>query len=134
MEKTIQQAVAEKLTDFNPLLFNAVADKLAGFEIQKRIELLSKAIQKQEQLDKDLKKIDKNDVVTFAAGNKQEAMSKARFDEINKAKEKVQKLTKAIETCLTENNQDSYTKLTETLNKVSNVGGTQKDDSAEGTD
>ena len=56
-------------------------------------------------------------------------MSKNRFEEIKKAKEKAEKLTKAIDFALTENTADAYNKLSETLKKLDNAGGNQKESS-----
>jgi len=123
MEKTIQEAVAEKITQSGENVANTVIEKLAEVEISKRVDTITKAVQKQEQLEKDLKKINKNDVVTYIEGTPTEVMSKNRFEEIKKGKEKIEKLTKAIDFALTQNSFDAYNKLAETLKKLDNAGG-----------
>jgi hypothetical protein len=123
MGKTIQEAVAEKITQSGEYVSNTVIEKLAEVEISKRVDAITKAIQKQEQLEKDLKKINKNDVVTYIEGTPTEVMSKNRFEEIKKCKEKIEKLTKAIDFSLTQNSFDAYNKLAETLKKLDNAGG-----------
>lgn len=121
--KTIQESVAEKITNCSEKVINAVVEKIAELEISKRIELITKAINKQEQLEKELKKINKNDVFQFINGVQQEAMSKTRYDEINKSKERITNLKKVIDTALEANSYDAYAKVTEVLNKLNNVGG-----------
>ena len=129
MEKTIQEAVAEKITQSGANVANTVIEKLAEVEISKRVDAITKAVQKQEQLEKDLKKINKNDVVTYIEGNPTEVMSKNRFEEIKKGKEKIEKLTKAIDFALTQNSFDAYNKLAETLKKLDNAGGNKTEGS-----
>lgn len=129
--KTIQESVAEKITNCSDKVINAVVEKLAEVEISKRIELITKAINKQDQLEKELKKINKNDVVQYNDGVVTEVMSKARYDEIGKSKERITNLKKAIDSALTQNSYESYTKLTEVLNKLNNVGGGKQEGSTE---
>ena len=129
MEKTIQEAVAEKITQSGENVANTVIEKLAEVEISKRVAAITKAVQKQEQLEKDLKKINKNDVVTYIEGTPTEVMSKNRFEEIKKGKEKIEKLTKAIDFALTQNSFDAYNKLAETLKKLDNAGGNKTEGS-----
>jgi len=129
MEKTIQEAVAEKITQSGENVANTVIEKLAEVEISKRVDAITKAVQKQEQLEKDLKKINKNDVVTYIEGTPTEVMSKNRFEEIKKSKEKIDKLTKAIDFALNQNSFDAYNKLAETLKKLDNAGGNKTESS-----
>lgn len=129
MEKTIQEAVAEKIKLSGENVANIVIEKLAEVEITKRVTAITSAVQKQDELEKNLKKINKNDVVTYVDGLPTEVMSKNRFEEIKKAKEKAEKLTKAIYFALTENTADAYNKLSETLKKIDNAGGNQKESS-----
>ena len=129
METTIQEAVAEKIIKSGENIANTVIEKLAEVEILKRIDIITKAVQNQEQLEKDLKKINKNDVVTYIEGIPTEVMSKNRFEEIKKGKEKIEKLTKAIDFALTQNSFDAYNKLAETLKKTDNAGGNKTEGS-----
>lgn len=121
---TIQEKVAEKIQNCGEFVTNTVVDKLADVEIARRVDLVTKAIQRLDTLEKELKKIDKNDITTYQDGKEIQTMSKARFDEIKKTKEKIEKLTKAIEVSLTENTADSYTKL-------KNATGDQKESATE---
>jgi biopolymer transport protein ExbB/TolQ len=132
MGKTIQETVAEKIAGSGPDVLNIVVDKLAEIEISKRVEAITKSISKQDQLEKELKKIDaKNDVITYVEGKEVQSMSKTRFEEIKKAKEKLDGLTKAMDTALSSNTAEAYTKLNETLNKLNNAGGDKKESPGE---
>lgn len=127
--KTIQEVVAEKITTIGKNIADTVAENLAQSEINKRVELVTKAIAKQDQLEKELKKLDKDDVTTYVGDTPTTAKSKARYDEVKKAKEKFEKLTKDINDALTNNTTEAYSKLTETLKKLDNAGGGQKEGS-----
>jgi hypothetical protein len=129
MGKTIQEAVAEKIAQSGENVANTVIEKLAEVEISKRVEAITKGIQKQEQLERDLKKINKNDVVTYVDGVATEVMSKNRFEEIRRNKDKIDNLTKAIDLALVQNSFDAYNKLAETLKKLDNVGGNKTESS-----
>lgn len=132
MGKTIQETVAEKIAGSGPDVLNIVVDKLAEIEISKRVEAITKGISKQDQLEKELKKIDgKNDVITYVEGKEVQSMSKNRFEEIKKAKEKLDGLTKAMDAALSGNTAEAYTKLNETLNKLNNAGGDKKESPGE---
>lgn len=122
MEKTIQEAVAEKITQGGESVANTVIEKLAELEITTRVDAITKAIQNQTQREKDLKKINKNDVITYIEGKPTEVMSKNRFEEIKKSKDKIAKLAKAIDVALTQNSFDAYKQLSETLKKLDNTG------------
>lgn len=132
MGKTVQETVAEKIAASGPDVLNIVVDKLAEIEISKRVEAVTKGISKQDQLEKELKKIDgKNDVITYVDGKEVQSMSKNRFEEIKKAKEKLDGLTKAMDSALSSNTVEAYAKLNETLNKLNNAGGSKTESSGE---
>lgn len=127
--KTIQEVVAEKITTIGKNIADTVAENLAQSEISKRVELVTKAIAKQDQLEKDIKKIDKDDVTTYVGDTPHTSRSKNRYYEVKKAKEKFEKLTKDINDALNGNTTEAYAKLTETLKKLENAGGGQKEGS-----
>jgi hypothetical protein len=132
--KTIQETVAEKLAEKAPNVAGMVADKLVDVEIQKRIDIMTKSINKQDSLEKDLKKIDKDDITSYTGGQQVTSMSKVRYDEIKKLKEKISKLVGSINSALEQNSKDSYTKLEETLKKIDNAGNTKADSTEEGAE
>ena len=120
MSKTIQEVVAEKISACGQTVIDTVVEKLAEVEISKRVEIITKAIAVQDQANGNLKKIDRNDIVTYVDGNQVQSMSKARYDDIKKAKENLEKLTKAIDAALTENTTDTYNKLNDLLKNAGN--------------
>jgi len=132
MNTTIQEAVAAKIIKSSENVASIVIDKLAEIEIAKRVTAITDAIKKQEQLEKEFKKIDgKNDITTYANSIPMEAMSKGRFEDIKKQKENLDRLVKGIEFALTENSSDAYSKLAEILKKVDNAGGNKKESSGD---
>lgn len=121
-KKTIQEAVAEQIIKRSEGVAETVIEMLAGVEISKRVDSITKAIQKQDQLERDYKKINKNDITTYVNGEQVESMSKNRFDEIKKSREALDSLTKTIDLALTQNSNDAYNKLFEILKKNDNGG------------
>ena len=110
---TIQEKVAEKIAGSNETISAAVIDKMANTEINKRVDVLFKAIEKQDAAKAALSKINRDDITEYVLGEPVTKMSEGRYKEIKKAKEGLDKLTKAIEVALTDNTADSYNKLAE---------------------
>ena len=129
-KKTIQEAVAEKIVGCGSTVMETVVSKIAQIEIDKRIELITKSVAKVESLNKDLTKIERNDIVTYTDSVKSESMSKDRYEQIQKLKQTIGELEKDITDCLENNSQDSYNKLSDKMKKLD--GGnkeTSSDDS-----
>lgn len=119
---TVQQVIAERISQSGTKVRETVIDKLAQVEIDKRVELVNKAIKKVEELEKELKKIDRADGANYTkTGERVEVMSESRYKDIQKAKEKLSGLTKVVDTALESNTPESYSKLGEALNKAGNV-------------
>lgn len=115
---TIQEAVAEKISKSGESVAKIVIEELAEIEIRHRVDTITKAIHQQEKLEREFKKINRNDIITYSDGQQMSVMSKTRFDEIKKVSDKLEQLTKAIDSALTLNSVDSYTKLSEVLKKL----------------
>lgn len=112
---TIQEQVAAKISTSGESVKEIVIESLAQVEINRRVALITSGIQKQDTLEKELKKLDRDDVKTYVGGNPVTAMSDKRFEDVKKAKEGLEKLTKAIDKALADNSADSYNKLSEIL-------------------
>lgn len=112
---TIQESVAKKISESGNTVKETVVSALAQVEINKRVEIITSAIQKQDKLNADYNKINRNDVTTYVNGEKVEAMSDNRFKEIKKSKETIDKLTAAIDSALETNTSNAYEKLSELL-------------------
>lgn len=119
---TIQDIIATNIQEAGPVVKNTVIDKLAQSEIESRVGKITAAIGLIDSFEKELKKVNRNDIITYTSGQPAETMSKNRFDEIQKLQGKIGDLTKLINICLESNTPDSYIKLNEFLNK-SNGGG-----------
>ena len=132
MQKTIQEVVAEKLAASAESVKETVIDRLAKTEINKRVELVIKALSKQQELEANFKKINKNDIITYIESVAHESMSKQRFDQIAKEKEKKERLSKTLEEALTQNTSESYERLSESLKKLDNNGGNSPSGGGEG--
>ena len=132
---TIQEKVAEKISSCGTTVTNTVVDKLAEVEINKRVDLITKGIAKQEALEKEFKKSHKADIAeTYDEGGTvvtAAQYSKGKLDTIKKDKEKLSGLVKLLELCLDKNLQDDYNKLQETLNKLNNAGNTKDSSSTD---
>jgi len=110
---TIQEKVAEKLSSCGETVINTVVDSIVNLKVTERAGIVTKTINKLDSLQKDLSKIDGKPDTTYYGtdGVKTEVISQKRFEEVKKLKETIEKLTKALETALETNTDDSYTKL-----------------------
>lgn len=129
MKKTIQEAVAEKLTNAGTVVTDTVVSKIAQIEIDKRVDIITKGLNKISSIESDIKRIDRDDIVTYQSGTQSTSMSKQRYDDIEKLKQKLGELTKDVDTALESNTQDSYNKLSDKLKKLD--GGTKEADKPE---
>jgi lipopolysaccharide export LptBFGC system permease protein LptF len=124
----LHKQVAEKISGSGEKIKNIVIDKLAEIEVTRRAEILTKALAKHEQAKKDFAKIDgKNDTAHYVADGaggqkKVEAMSEARFKQIESAKKNLDALEKAIDEALEKNESSHW----DTLNKKVQGGGNEK--------
>jgi hypothetical protein len=120
----IKELVANKIAQSGTTVANMITDMLVNKEIEKRSQSIIASLVVLEKLEKDLTSISKPDVneLLDVEGKvvQPAAYSKSKLEQIKKAKEKVENLTKAINTCLETNTKDSYSKLE---NLIKNAGG-----------
>lgn len=109
----IKEKVAEKINGCGPQVKYTVIDKLADIEINRRIDIITKAVSKQEALEKELNQINgKCDNISYDKdGVKSESMTEKRFNEIKKAKEALDNFVKLLNACLESNKLEDYNKL-----------------------
>ena len=112
---TIQEKVAEKISTSGTLVVDTVINALAQIEIDRRVDIITKAIGKQDSLKKEFDKINRDDLNTYVDRKPVTAMSDARFKEIKKAEETIEKVNKALDKALNENTTESYNKLSEAI-------------------
>ena len=110
---TIQEEVAKKISTSGSHVKETVINTLAQIEINRRVDLITKGIAKQDTLKKEFDKINRDDITTYVKGVPTSAMSDSRFKEIKKAEEGLEKLSKALDKALDDNTADSYNKLGE---------------------
>lgn len=105
--------VATRIRESGPEVYNRLRDAMVEKEVSSRVDLLDKAFQKRFQLMTDLRKVDKPDHEAFNADGSLASgtYSKARLEEIKKAKEALAKHENALEKALATND---FGKLKET--------------------
>lgn len=105
--------VNNSLLTSGPAIKERVVKELTEVELDKRAELILKAIQKHDQMNKDVHKM-RPDVKTIdpTSGEEKSVWSKDAHDKFKKAQEELDKLGKQIEKCFGENvTADDYNKL-----------------------
>ena len=109
----ILEKVSEKVATAGTNVADAVINNLANIEINRRVDIITKAVARLENLEKEFKKIeDKCDSVYYdKSGNKIETMSEKRHNEIQKAKQFLDDFTKTFNKCLEDNKSEDYNKL-----------------------
>lgn len=108
-EKTVGAAssllaeVADRVKGSAPQVRAQLLDNMVSRELAKRVDTLDKALQKRTELARDLNKVNRPDQETFNADGSTATQSytKARLEEIKKAKEALSKLDNAIEKAFT---------------------------------
>lgn len=111
----ITEAVAEKIAKSGEQVESIVIDKLAQAEINRRVDLITKGLQKLETLNKELKKVNRCDTKSYIDGKPVESMTEKRYQEIDKAKKSIERLESAISTAMEKNDEDSYKKLSDAI-------------------
>lgn len=97
---SVTTKVAEQIALLGPSIEDKVTDVLVEREKEKRANALVKVIDFYAQVEKELKKI-KPDLSYMTEDNKVTPMfSKTRLEELNKAKQKVERHARAIEKAL----------------------------------
>ena len=113
---TVLSEVAEQLKNSAPAVQDQLKKVLVERELNKRVDILDKALTKLSELKRDVSKV-KPDVETFNEdGTKVSALfSKAKLEERKKAQEALDKLTKLIEVALSPTPGDAFSKLSEQI-------------------
>ena len=102
MTISVNTKVAERILEIGPQVEDKVIGVLVGRELDRRSQALTKALDDLSTLEKNFAKIDKPDVVSYNEKGKPaiENYSKSKLEEIKKAKEKIDRFTKAINKAL----------------------------------
>lgn len=99
---TINMQVAERIKASAPDVEQRLVDMLVEKEVSRRVEVVGQGVGKANDLEKELRKIDKPDSETFNADGSTATATytKARLEELKKTREKLDKLNKAIDKAL----------------------------------
>lgn len=121
----ILEKVSEKVSISGTKVAETVIENLAKIEIDRRVNIITQAVNRLENLEKEYKKIaGKCDAAYYDKdGNKIETMSEKRHNDIQKAKQLVEDFTKTFNKCLEENKQEDYNKLNGLLSAKTPGGG-----------
>lgn len=105
----IQTKIAEKISEIAPSLEKEIIEALVNRELSKRSTAIVTALDELSKMEKDLKKV-KPDQQGFDGEGKvvSETYSKAKLEEMNKLKQKIEKFTKAIDKALNGDMGDVY--------------------------
>lgn len=126
----LTKEIAEKIASAGGAIKEIIVKKLSEVEIEKRVSSIVKAFNSLESLGKDLKKIERPDVIVYKDGVEDKSMSKKTYEETQKIKRKIGELTKVTETALEKNDEESYKKLNDFLgNKDGKPEGTNTESS-----
>ena len=110
IREDVKQHVEDHQTDGT--IRQKVVDHLTNAEVDRRTEMLVKAMAVREETAKDLKKM-KPDQVQYEESGKisMTSFSKTKFDELKKCKDKLAKIDKAINRAINDADYDSLKKI-----------------------
>lgn len=116
MAGSLLSEVSEKISASGPVVWGRVVDLLTEKEVSNRVNLLEQALQKRNEMLKDLRKLEKADIQTFDANGKvlTESFSKSAAENLKKAREQLGKMENALTLALEKND---FSKLKEVTNK-----------------
>ena len=99
---TIQEQVAAGIAKLGPRVETTIVDMMVDKELERRTPPIVQGLDRLSEFDVELKKTDKPDVKTLNADGslKDESYSPKKFEEVKKIKERIQKLTNAINKAL----------------------------------
>jgi hypothetical protein len=102
LNKTIRLAVTNALAEAAPQVSGRVIEHYVAKEVARRTDVVIKGLDKAAELQKELRKIDRPDHVTFDKEGKpaHESYTKERLEALKKANEQLVKFEKAIEKAL----------------------------------
>lgn len=117
----IKEKVAQKLVESGERVIGDVIDLLTNSEINRRIQIVVKAVSKIENDEKILKKLDNPDITTYDDKKvKADSYSAHRIADITKTKESLDKLKALFNKTLETSDIDNYNKLEQLINAGAN--------------
>lgn len=119
---TVLKDVADKIDASGPIVRERVVSLLVEREVATRTDVLDKALVKRTEIERELRKI-KPDIEAFDVEGKvvRQDYSKARFEELKKKREELERIEKALDKALVDND---FSKLKEVVgSKLKEVVG-----------
>lgn len=113
----IREQIVEKISGAGPVIESALVDSFTNKEIDKRVSILVKALDSIDSKERELKKLDREDVVMYQGGQKILSTSKDRYEKVQKLKTNLEELIKISEEALKNNTEESFKKLNDFLSK-----------------
>ena len=114
---TILELVKTKIAESTPIVKQRLTGMLVDREVDRRVEMLDKALAKLSELRRSEAKCKPDNVTVSDDGTKQQNFSTAKYEERKKLREKTVKLEKAIDAALEGESKDAFQKLKEALDK-----------------
>lgn len=131
-KNNLLKRAADKILGSGDRVAETVIEQFVEVEINNRVEMISKAIKTQDTMRKEFNKINRPNAIRYdvidGQQKKVESYDDSRLKQIKESKEKLDKLTTAINNALNNNTVESYTKLKEALDKVG--GGNKQNDNS----
>ncbi len=127
--QSLRDAIDEAISKSGQTVVDRVKDHYVDAEIKRRAEMLVAGRNLLREAELDVRKIDKPDVNHFSADGAtvNSFYTKGALDKVKKAKERVERLTKALDAVLGSHSSEDYKKLDEAMKK-SRGGGDGKPD------
>lgn len=109
---TIRESISKQIKDLNSTVAEGVISSLVSVEIEKRKEMVRKAVIQYEELEKSLKKIKPDNISYNEKGEEITAgWTKVGLENFNKSKKELENLNKAIENAIVTANYEPLSKL-----------------------
>ena len=135
---SIKEVVAEKLSQSSGAVKEAVVDLLVKEELGKRTDIVVKAISKLDALEKDIRKAEKPDIVSWEGSTKKESMSDSAYKKLQDLKLKHANLTDLFDKALSDKPEiatnDVFKKLSDFNYSSPDKGGSKPEAGTQSSD
>lgn len=117
--QSLRDAVDAAIAKSGETIVGRVTGHYVDAEIDRRAKLIVAGVEAVRAAELDVKKVDKPDIVHMNAEGAvaAEHYSKGKFEEVKKVKERLERLTTALNNALAAHTPDTYKKLDETIKK-----------------
>lgn len=114
----VLELVKSKIAESSTIVRQRLTGLLVDREVDRRVELLDKAIAKLGELRKAEAKCKPDNITMTESGDKHATFTKAKYEEREKLRGKMTKLEGAIDAALVGDKPDAFQKLKEALDKA----------------